>query len=547
MANALYGRYEANKPLVYSRGSEAMVFAPAQFWPTYWLAKERFPLELAFRIVRDVTGKEARAILTKFGLFKTDWQVKNFTGADCIKVLRLRIQHEKVKVYKISSDEMFSVYSGDSYLSMNCKSALTLQDPNQQGVKAFREKLAIELSTLLMHRRSDKIRKDDAYWSEGVVTRFLIVTGSVIYVFGESIAALVKLAFNVIYSIAKAIHYTVQQALKTLGDLATGDFEAVQRDIQRLVGGVVQGIETMAASLVRGYDIVKTIWGDDHSKKLLLAFIKEYVDGTSVVDAATFGIMLTIDVILIIGTLGAGAVVVGARLAQRVGQFTVRALQFIVELYRALKVSRAIRRATDVSKLPKTTPKPRVIKHKSGGSDKPPEKPPKTKTKGVPEEQLSDIGRYKPVPLSNSELANVGKWSANRNQYLKKWRDLDTSSMPIETQKLLWGSADRSIRKNMTPDDMAAVLKERRGVVILKEDGVTPYKHLQDEWPQAKQSILKTIGTERKPGVYSGIKGRLRELEEMGVTGTKEVKLLKEKLSDLSNILDSYENLQIIK
>ena len=349
MANALYGRYEANKPLVYSRGSEAMVFAPAQFWPTYWLAKERFPLELAFRIVRDVTGKEARAILTKFGLFKTDWQVKNFTGADCIKVLRLRIQHEKVKVYKISSDEMFSVYSGDSYLSMNCKSALTLQDPNQQGVKAFREKLAIELSTLLMHRRSDKIRKDDAYWSEGVVTRFLIVTGSVIYVFGESIAALVKLAFNVIYSIAKAIHYTVQQALKTLGDLATGDFEAVQRDIQRLVGGVVQGIETMAASLARGYDIVKTIWSDDHSKKLLLAFMKEYVDGTSVVDAATFGIMLTIDVILIIGTLGAGAVVVGARLAQRVGQFTVRALQFIVDLYRALKLSRTMRRTTQTA------------------------------------------------------------------------------------------------------------------------------------------------------------------------------------------------------
>src|SRR5947209_16552744 len=33
---------------------------------------------------------------------------------------------------------------------------------------------------------------------------------------------------------------------------------------------------------------------------------------------------------------------------------------------------------------------------------------------------------------------------------------------------LLWGKADRAIRKNMTPDDLAAVVKEGRGVEIKK-------------------------------------------------------------------------------
>jgi hypothetical protein len=125
-------------------------------------------------------------------------------------------------------------------------------------------------------------------------------------------------------------------------------------------------------------------------------------------------------------------------------------------------------------------------------------------------EQLTDIGKLRPVALSSAELANVEQWSALRNQYLKDWRDIDVSEFPRETQKLLWGSADRSIRKNMSPDDLAAVMKERRGVVILKPDGVIPFQHLDQEWPQAKQSILKTIGTERRPGEFSGIQSRLR-------------------------------------
>jgi hypothetical protein len=148
--------------------------------------------------------------------------------------------------------------------------------------------------------------------------------------------------------------------------------------------------------------------------------------------------------------------------------------------------------------------------------------------------------------LSKKELANVEKWSNNRNKYLKKWREKDLSEFPEETQRLLNGSADRSIRKSMTPDDMAAVMKEQRGVDILREDG-TPYKHLADEWPNARRSILNNIGGEDRPGKFTGIKGRLKDLDARGLGGSKEAGLLREKISDLSNILDDYESLLRVK
>jgi hypothetical protein len=187
---------------------------------------------------------------------------------------------------------------------------------------------------------------------------------------------------------------------------------------------------------------------------------------------------------------------------------------------------------------PKTTTKTKPVEQK------PPEPPKKekVKTRGTPEEQLSKKARNEPAPLTNKELANVEKWSDNRNKYLKKWREKDLSEYPEETQRLLKGSADRSIRKNMTPDDMAAVMKEQRGVEILKPDG-TPYKHLSEEWPNARRSILNTIGREDRPGRFTGIKGRLNDLEARGLGGSKEASLLREKLGDLSNVLDDYESL----
>lgn len=48
-----------------------------------------------------------------------------------------------------------------------------------------------------------------------------------------------------------------------------------------------------------------------------------------------------------------------------------------------------------------------------------------------------------------------------------------------------------SIKRNLTPDDIAAVIKEKRGVQILKSDGI-PFNHIEEN-EQATESIIKTI------------------------------------------------------
>jgi hypothetical protein len=155
---------------------------------------------------------------------------------------------------------------------------------------------------------------------------------------------------------------------------------------------------------------------------------------------------------------------------------------------------------------------------------------PKVKTRGRPTEQLSPTGRSNPVPLTPAEEANVGKWSRIYNTYLKTSRDTDLSALPPKIRQLI-GRADNSIEHSMTPDDLAAVMKERRGITIYRSDGVTPYQHLASEWPQARLSVTKAI---------RAIKEQLQIVQK----GSQEYTILQQKLSDLSRLLDNYETLQ---
>lgn len=88
----------------------------------------------------------------------------------------------------------------------------------------------------------------------------------------------------------------------------------------------------------------------------------------------------------------------------------------------------------------------------------------------------------------------------------------------------------------MTPDDLAAVIKEKRGVKI--PDPRTPgryYDHI-GEFEQAAQSIKNAIGNKDR-----GIIAALDKLKSQGKANSYEYSLLQSKLKDLSSLLDYYE------
>lgn len=155
----------------------------------------------------------------------------------------------------------------------------------------------------------------------------------------------------------------------------------------------------------------------------------------------------------------------------------------------------------------------------------------KVKTRGRAEDQLSAVGRSNPSPLTADELARIESYQAERNAFLKTWRELDTAAFPQPTRDLLFGKADRAIRKNMTPDDLSAVIKERRGDVILKPDG-RPYDHIT-EYREARRAVLNAL---------DAVDERLKLLETQSAMGG-EVEVLSAKRRDLSKLIDGYEKM----
>lgn len=158
-----------------------------------------------------------------------------------------------------------------------------------------------------------------------------------------------------------------------------------------------------------------------------------------------------------------------------------------------------------------------------------PDKDGSRKTRGVAEDQLTEIGRNNPSPLSAEELASIEGYQAERNAYLKKWREFDISNLPPETGALLRGKADRAIKSNMTPDDLSAVIKERRGDVILKRDG-NAFDHIA-EYRGARNAVVKAL---------AAVERRIAVLEEKGAA-PGELEALTAKRRELSSLLDHYE------
>ena len=89
----------------------------------------------------------------------------------------------------------------------------------------------------------------------------------------------------------------------------------------------------------------------------------------------------------------------------------------------------------------------------------------KTKTRGQTEEQLTSLGRGNP-PLTPEELQRVIEWQNYRNSIMEEVRDWDFSHFKDQDLKAALRKARNNIIDHMTPDDLAAVIKEQRGEKI---------------------------------------------------------------------------------
>lgn len=146
----------------------------------------------------------------------------------------------------------------------------------------------------------------------------------------------------------------------------------------------------------------------------------------------------------------------------------------------------------------------------------------------LPKEDITYIGLYTPAPLLPLEIIKIQQFENTRNQYLNWQRDLEIAQLEQTIIKLL-SIANDAILKHMKPDDLAAVLKEDRGVKIFKKNGGT-YNHCL-EVKQANNAVQKSlIEIERKI-----IKSR-----QESKYNSNEIKILYKKLYQLIKFEDVY-------
>lgn len=153
------------------------------------------------------------------------------------------------------------------------------------------------------------------------------------------------------------------------------------------------------------------------------------------------------------------------------------------------------------------------------------------KTRGNPEDQLSSIGRNIP-PLTLEEIQRVLKWQNFRNTVIKEIREWNFSHFKDQELVANLTKVRNNIIDHMTPDDLAGVIKEQRGEVILKSGGI-PFEHIV-EYKDAMASFKRS---------YSSI---IRQIKYHSDDPQK-VKELQGLYRELNKIKDKYNELRIPK
>jgi len=141
----------------------------------------------------------------------------------------------------------------------------------------------------------------------------------------------------------------------------------------------------------------------------------------------------------------------------------------------------------------------------------------------APKDLLSQTGRLHPEPLLSHEIQIVERWELERVTLMDRLRTRDLSMLEPGLRSQ-FNSTFRALRDHMTPDDLAAIFKENRGIKIYKGDGDL-YNHVR-EWDSVQQCFKKAF----------------REAERNGLTA-EQVTVANQQLGDISRLWTRFKKI----
>jgi len=325
---------DPRSPLVYKKGVYLYLIAGQAFQPTYWLATNRMEMSNSQieQFVIELSYDSTRDILDRFSHTPPSGNHAIDEG-DLQRDLVHLIRNNSIKVYQLSSSHYTSeIMEIDNHLTADCNLVDNITHRSEENLEHQRLKLSIELSTILSARWTEKIRVDDIFWAEPWYNRAFIVIGGAFTTIGEGIVGLVKLGGLVIEGLYNANMYQ----LKIIGQLSQGEFEQVKNELTKLGVEAGEDFTEMKKKIEEGYAIIEPLLEDEKSRKILMDFLSGYIDSVPHVEKSSFVLAIPLEVLLALATMGAGAAVSASRVGMKVGQFSRKSLELIINLSRAL-------------------------------------------------------------------------------------------------------------------------------------------------------------------------------------------------------------------
>ncbi len=347
------------------------IFAPYHFRPSYWfiLKREGFSGDIfrASSELSHITDQfNSYTIHDLFHLVGETPPEKGFFGNAQRDALETLILSGQIKVFQVDHKLAERMQNIDDPIYYNYHDHATTGTP----VSRMRDDLAEELAMDIFARWVGKDKVDRLHWSKTFINRELAEAYDVAAEAVDTVADLIVGLWDIVKFTVKlagdglVLVFDVSVAVAQFQmKLATGDIEGVKQDLQALGIEVTDALES-ADKLIKkakeGYDIFQQLTNDPSTQRLIIDYLESLWETIPYRDSRTIGVRIVseigVEVLLALATGGTGniarrAAQAGAKSAKaakatRIGPFTAKAIDMMVDLAGQIKTAQKVRKSS---------------------------------------------------------------------------------------------------------------------------------------------------------------------------------------------------------
>ncbi|OZG69914.1 hypothetical protein BTA51_28725, partial [Hahella sp. CCB-MM4] len=408
----------------YRIGGEYWIFAPYHYEPSYWLILKRegfsgdlFQASSELSLLTRFMGRdEIHDIFQLVGETPPD----SFFDAWVQDALEDLILSGQIKVFQVDRELALRMGNFDDPIYYNHHDKATTGSPQS----SLRDDLAEEFALDILARWAGKDKVDRLHWSRSFISRELVEAYDVAAEAVDTIADLIVGLWDILkFTIEIAgdglvLMFDVSVVVAQFQQkLLSGDIDGIKQDLKALgieVADAMDSAEKLVAKAKEGYAVFEQLIKDPTSQRLIMDYLESLWETIPYRDSRTIGVRIVaevgVEVLLAMATGGAGnlarrAAQAGAKgvkvaRASRIGPFTAKAIDMMVDLARELKNAQKVH----------VTPNQKWLNGQTGVESLPPQRrvvePPPSSKKVAEPETPSSPAHQEPVTPENQPGTN---------------------------------------------------------------------------------------------------------------------------------------------